>query len=111
MALVHASTDLTVDVDHTTTGAVVALDGIVDMSTAPELRATLLPLVVAGEALVLDLERVTFVDSTGLSVLVAAHRRSRVTGSRFVLANPSDELRQVLRMTHLDLVFAIDPPA
>ena len=109
MALVHASTDLTVDVDHTDTGAVVTLDGIVDLATAPELRATLLPLVVAGRALVLDLARVTFVDSTGLSVLVAAHRRSRVTSSRFALAHPSENLRQVLHMTHLDLVFAIEP--
>ena len=108
MTLVHASDDLTVDVAPRDDGVLVTLDGIVDLATAPELRATLLPLVAPEHALVLDLERVTFVDSTGLGVLVAAHRRAKATGGRFVLANPSANLREVLRVTHLDQVIAIE---
>lgn len=109
MALVHASADLAVDVSRLDEVTTVILDGIVDLATAPELRAALLPLVVAGESVVLDLAGVTFVDSTGLGVLVAAHRRAKAAGSRFVFSRPSDNLRVVLRLTHLDAIFEVEP--
>ena len=108
MTLVHASDDLTVDVSRQDDCVLVTLDGIVDLATAPELRATLLPLVACEQALVLDLEHVAFVDSTGLGVLVSAHRRAKSVGGRFMLANLSVNLREVLRVTHLDQVIVIE---
>lgn len=109
MALVHASPDLAVDVSQLDEVTTVILDGVVDLATSPKLRAALLPLVVPGAFVALDLAGVTFVDSTGLGVLVAAHRRAKGAGSRFLLSRPSDNLRAVLRVTHLDSIFDIEP--
>ena len=109
MALVHASPDLAVDVSRLADVTTVILDGTVDLATAPELRAALLPLVVAGQTVVLDLAGVTFVDSTGLGVLVAAHRRAKAAGSRFLFSRPTENLRAVLRITRLDAVFQVEP--
>jgi anti-sigma B factor antagonist len=55
---------------------VVTASGEIDLSTAPLLRQRLLEVVADHVThLVVDLSRVPFIDSTGLGVLVGAHRR------------------------------------
>ena len=57
---------------------VLEIGGEIDVYTAPRLRERLIEMVDAGEnQVVIDLGRVEFLDSTGLGVLVGAHRRLR----------------------------------
>ncbi len=79
---------------------VVTAAGEVDVSTAPELRAMLQD---ASEgAIVVDLSQVTFLDSTGLGVLVAASKRGDV---RLVVTRP--QITKVLEVTGLSEVFSV----
>lgn len=82
---------------------VLAVSGDVDLATAPTLRERLAS-VAGGTAVVVDLAEVGFMDSTGLGVLVAAHRRAVVAGGTLVLARPQRLVRNALRLVEVDAV-------
>lgn len=93
------------DVDGWT---VVAASGEIDVATAPELREQLTDLVEAGTTrLVVDLEDVDFIDSTGLGVLVGAVRRARGTDGDVRLVCTNSRILKVLEATGLHEVFTI----
>ena len=84
------------------------LHGELDMSTAPRLREELLQLSSDGAMEVtVDLSRLEFVDSTGLSVLITGLKRLRERGGDLALRAPNASTRRVLEITGLTEVFAI----
>jgi anti-sigma B factor antagonist len=88
---------------------VIAVTGEIDLHTSPRLRDTLLShLTNDARDLTVDLSEVTFIDSTGLSVLIAALRRARSLGGDLRLRSPSRQTYKVLELTKLTEVFAID---
>ena len=77
--------------------------GDIDLATAPQLRQDLVDASASGSTLVvLDLERVEFLDSVGISVIVGGHKRLRHEGRRLHLAAPQAIVRRVLGLTRLD---------
>lgn len=87
--------------------AVVAASGEVDMATAPDLEA-----VIAGElsdgrvdVLVIDLMDVSFMDSSGLAVLVATHQANPELTIKLVVG--PGMLQDLLRTTALDRLFTL----
>src|SRR5690242_5139905 len=60
-----------------------------------------------GGRVVLDLAPLSFLDSTGLGLLVSAHRRAAEVGGELRLAQPSQAIQRVLHVTGLDQVVAI----
>lgn len=81
---------------------VVTPSGEVDMLTAPQLGRRLLSLVEEGKTgLVVDLSRVTFMDSTGIGVLVDAVRRLRARRANLALVCPSDRILRPFEITGL----------
>jgi anti-sigma B factor antagonist len=88
------------------TSVVVVLDGELDLSAAPTLREALIDLFNAGHhQLVVDMSGVSFVDSTGLGVLVGGLKRATVyEGSLHVVCTEPDVLR-IFRMTGLHKLF------
>jgi anti-sigma B factor antagonist len=94
-----------VDVDGWT---VVAASGEIDVATAPELRDKLTELVDAGRTrVVVDLEDVDFIDSTGLGVLVGGVRRARGEGGDLRLVCTNSRILKVFEATGLDEIFTI----
>ena len=88
--------------------AIVAVQGEVDMSTALEMDAELARLVDAGWAnIVVDLAGVSFIDSTGLRVLVMAHRRLSGLNGVLALRRPRPRVLHLLQIVNLDHVFPI----
>lgn len=88
--------------------AVVALTGELDLATAPQLRDQLVALAGGGFlAVTLDLAALDFMDSTGLSVLVAGLKHLRERGGDLVLRSPQPGAMKVLEITGLNAVFAI----
>lgn len=87
---------------------VVAATGEVDVAAAPRLRERLGELIEGGtDRLIVDLDNVDFIDSTGLGVLVGAARRARsATGDLRVVCTNSRLLR-IFEITGLDKVFSI----
>jgi len=87
---------------------VLEIGGEIDVYTAPRLRERLVEVVGAGDThVVVDLGRVDFLDSTGLGVLVGAHRRLRAGGGSLNLVIPHERLLKIFRITGLDTVFEI----
>jgi anti-sigma B factor antagonist len=90
---------------------VIALSGEHDLSTAPELRARLHDLADA-DAVIIDLDETTFVDSSILGVLVGGLRRARERDVPFAIvlgegAHPA--IRRIFELTGLHDVFPIYP--
>jgi anti-sigma B factor antagonist len=90
---------------------VVALHGEIDLSTSPLLRATLVSLIDGGaRELTVDMSEVTFVDSTGLGVLVGALQLLQSHGGDGLsVRGVGPVVRRVFELTGLDAVFSIPP--
>jgi anti-sigma B factor antagonist len=56
---------------------------------------------VQGATVVLDLSEVTFIDSSGLSVLAACYEASQRSGGRFVVRGPTGRVAYLLEVTGL----------
>jgi anti-anti-sigma factor len=67
---------------------VVQLRGELDLATAPELEELIVERLDAGQAVVLDLRELEFMDSSGLRVIIAAHARAGRGGPRFTIVRP-----------------------
>jgi anti-sigma B factor antagonist len=94
------------DVDERT--SVIAVDGEIHVSTAPEFSALLNASIEQGHtALVLDLRGVVFIDSTGLSVLLNALRRLTRQGGRMALVCTNPTVLRLFEITRLDTTFDI----
>jgi anti-sigma B factor antagonist len=89
---------------------VVTLQGELDMATAPGLgRALTEALDARPPAMVLDLTDLTFLDSTGIRILVTACRRAETDGCPFVLRSPRRSVLKALRLTGVDRLMVIEP--
>jgi len=98
----------------TTNGSAVLLSGDLDMQTAPSLLAELTDLIGAanaGDEVRVDLGGVTLVDSSGLSVLVDAHKLAVAGGARLLLAALPQHMERTLGVTGLSEVLEIAPDA
>ena len=93
--------------DHDGT-VVVSVGGEVDVYTAPQLRAALDAQIGAGHSrLVVDLDKVDFLDSTGLGVLVGRLKLVRNQSGWMRIVCSNERILRVFRITGLDKVFAI----
>jgi len=98
-----AAVDLDVSTREEAGRVVVVAIGEVDVYTAPQLDAELSRLTTEGRTdLVVDLARVDFLDSTGLSVLVKALKRVREADGRLDVVVTSERVAKVFRITGLD---------
>lgn len=88
---------------------VVAATGEVDLATARLLGDTLLGALTRYGRVRCDITAVTFLDASGLSVLVAAHRRAQLMGADFHVQGAQGMVLRVLRLTALDEVLDIRP--
>jgi anti-sigma B factor antagonist len=88
---------------------VVRAHGEVDVSTAPALRAELMSIAEDSPKVVVDLSDVTFLDSTGLGVLIAAMKRFRdsSTGGHLHLVVTRPHIQKVLEVTGLTSIFEV----
>jgi anti-sigma B factor antagonist len=87
---------------------VVEVGGEIDVYTAPKLREQLIELVSNGRyQLVVDMESVDFLDSTGLGVLVGGLKRVRAHDGSLRLVCTQERILKIFRITGLTKVFPI----
>jgi anti-sigma B factor antagonist len=104
------SADMTVRVDDHELGTVITVAGEIDVYTAPRLRDVLVNLVSDGRyRLVVDLDDVTFMDSTALGVLVGGLKRVKVHDGSLDLVCGQEQILKIFRITGLTKVFPIHP--
>ena len=87
---------------------VIEVSGEIDVYTAPRLREALISLVEAGNyRLIVDMEGVEFLDSTGLGVLVGGLKRVRAHDGGIDLVCTQGRILRIFRITGLSKVFDI----
>lgn len=100
---------------HITTGSdqpgqiVLGVSGDLDLASADELLRHATDELNGTDlrSLVLDLSEVTFIDSTGISTLVAIRNDASTRSLTLVLRRPSARVRRLIEITNLDTVFEI----
>lgn len=102
--------DLRLDVREAGDWSVLEVVGEVDVATAPRLREQLIALVNEERYhIVVDLEGVDFIDSTGLGVLIGALKRVRTHDGDLALVCTESRILKVFEITGLIGVFAVHP--
>lgn len=87
---------------------ILKVSGEIDVYTAPRLREELVSAIDDGHVrLVLDVEAVQFLDSTGLGVLVGALKRVRADGGSLDIVCTHSRLLKIFEITGLDKVFGL----
>jgi anti-sigma B factor antagonist len=90
--------------------AVLRVTGEIDVYTAPLLRERVIHLVDEGARhIIVDLRGVTFLDSTGLGVLVGSLKRLRSHEGSLRVVIDADRILRIFRITGLVSVFALHP--
>ena len=100
--------DLGLQVSDQDSSTVLAVQGEVDVYTAPRLREKLVELATQGKhRIVVDLQGVEFLDSTGLGVLVGGLKRMRSNDGDLALVCTQPRILKVFEITGLTKVFSI----
>ena len=86
---------------------IVELDGEVDLSCSPEARKQILEYLNKAQNLLVDLSRVTYIDSSGVASLVEGYQTAKKKALRFGLVSVSAAAMNVLQLARLDKVFPI----
>ncbi len=101
-----AAGTLTIDVYDDADGCAIRLAGELDAAAAPALDHELNRALDGGAAVVLDLARLTFIDSTGVKCLVRAARAAQGS-DRLSAVGLQGEARRIFRLTGLDAILPL----
>jgi anti-sigma B factor antagonist len=100
--------DLDVETGTHGDASVLTLRGEIDVYTAPRLRQAIIDLVDGGATrIVVDMERVDFLDSTGLGVLVGGLKRVKTKDGSLAIVATQDKILKIFDITGLNKVFPI----
>ncbi|HEV8275618.1 MAG TPA: STAS domain-containing protein [Streptosporangiaceae bacterium] len=95
------SPELIVQVKREPGYTIVTVAGELDIATVPQLREHLVALLAGHRPLVIDLDRVSFCDATGLGVLVGAANRAGASGASVHLICSRPQTRRLFQLTGL----------
>ncbi|GGA92628.1 anti-sigma factor antagonist [Ornithinibacillus halotolerans] len=94
--------NLQIQIDSKNNLSIVHLSGEIDVYTAPKLKEALLPLTKTHNGLVeVDLEKVSYMDSTGLGVFINALKLSTEHDCKLRLVNLQDRVLRLFQITGL----------
>ncbi|MEU0247288.1 STAS domain-containing protein [Streptomyces sp. NPDC006235] len=88
---------------------VLSLAGEIDHHTGDQLRRALDVTGAVRPRIVIDMCQVTFMDSTGINILIAAYRAVTEAGGRLRLAGPTDSILRVLQIVGVDDIIECHP--
>jgi anti-sigma B factor antagonist len=89
---------------------VLPLEGEIDLHVSPRVSAGLAAMIdQKPRRLVVDLSKVTYIDSSGLAVLIEAMQNVEAYGGKFILAGIQENVKPIFEIARLDQVFIIFP--
>jgi anti-sigma B factor antagonist len=94
-----------VDVAQMDGTIVLSLAGELDISGAVALREEFFAALASDVEVVCNLEHLTYLDSTGISLLISVQKRLQATGRELILVAPTDRVRKVLEITGVATYF------
>ena len=104
----------TIETDERADRVVLTPHGELDMASAPELEQSIMPRLQQGSWIVLDLRALDFIDSSGLRVVVGAHRLAEENDGRFtcVRGAPGSTVHRIVEIAGIDgVIEMVDDPA
>ena len=88
---------------------VVVIEGRVDTVTAPDLEMKVSPIwVTPAITLVFDCGKLEYLSSSGLRIILTAHKQVTARGGKFVLRNLTREVRSVIDLTGFSRILTIE---
>ena len=87
---------------------IVNICGRLDTVTSPELEKSVTPLIEVGKTIVFDCEKMEYISSAGLRVVLSTHKQCAASGGRFILRNLTAEVRSVFDMTGFSRLLTIE---
>ena len=109
---VEGECTLDMEVARRENGVALVLSGELDVSTAPQLRDQIQLLIESGATrFTCDIAGLRYLDSSGLSVLLMAHKRLEKLGGTLILQSPVPNVRRLFEVTGIDDYLVIDPPS
>ena len=89
---------------------IISADGGIDRHTSKEFVQDVLDLIEAGiRKIIIDCEKLSYISSYGLGVLLRVHKRARMAGGEVKIANVHSHVAELLNLTHLNKIFGIYP--
>ena len=87
---------------------IVNIIGRLDTVTSPELDIAVKPLIVMGTTIIFDCEKMEYVSSSGLRVVLSTFKQLTAVGGRFVVRNLNKEVRSVFDLTGFSRLLNIE---
>jgi anti-anti-sigma factor len=86
---------------------VIALEGRLDTTTAPELQEQLIPEFDKTKHICLDFKELVYVSSAGLRILLLGEKTAKAKGGTMGLVNVSPEIQEIFEMTGFSEILTI----
>ena len=86
----------------------VFLNGEIDMDVTEKAKEVILPIVESGKEVHLNLKDVSYMDSSGISVLIESHQKATDLGTKVILKEISKSVLKVNMMAKLEQILNLD---
>ena len=87
---------------------IISVVGRVDTITAPELEKQIEPIWEDEiKTVILDCEKLVYISSSGLRVILSTHKKVTAKGGKFILRNLTDDVRSVMDLTGFSRILTI----
>ena len=87
---------------------IVHLEGEIDMDVTDKARQTILPLIEAGNEVHLNLSKVSYMDSSGISVLIESHQKALEKNTKVIIKDVSKSVLKVIMMAKLEQILNLE---
>lgn len=98
------------EIEHLDGMTVLNLEGEIDLDSHTEVTRATLPLTRSGHPIVVDMSKVTFLDSAGIACLLTLRNAAIENGTPMMVRNPSEAVRRALGTVDGSLSFLTTPP-
>ena len=86
----------------------VFLDGEIDMDVIEKAKEIIFPLVEAGKEVHINLKDVSYMDSSGISVLIESHQKALEKGTKVIVKEISKSVLKVIMMAKLEQILNLE---
>ena len=93
---------------NTDSSIIIEVSGDVDLDKTDEFRNQVFNAFDKEHKVILDMSQVSYIDSSGISVLIESHQKAQELGKDLVILKPSESVTSVIEMAKLDTFFVIE---
>ena len=99
---------MTYKIEEIDTKRIVHLNGEIDMDVTEKAKEVILPLVESGKEVHLNLKDVSYMDSSGISVLIESHQKALENNTKVIVKEVSKSVLKVIMMAKLEQILNLE---